>query len=124
MMDYTGIRARAAATIAKNGKTVTFRLSTPGGFDPATGLITNPVVSDTVAKAVEVNYSQSERDGTNVQTNDRRFLVAGLKVSGEVLNQPSTIMKLIVGTATLSIINVMPLEPGDVAVIYEVQARV
>jgi hypothetical protein len=123
MMDYAGIRKRTAATIAKSGKTVTFRLSTPGGFDPATGLITNPVVSDTVAKAVEVNYSQMERDGTNVLSSDRRFLVAGLELDNSVLSQPSTIMKLVVGTSILSIINVMPLEPGDVAVIYEVQAR-
>ena len=122
-MDYVGVRKRAAATIAKNGKTVTFRLSTPGGFDPATGIITNPSVADTQAKAVEMNYSQSELDGTNVQTNDRRFLVAGLKVDNSILSQPSTIMKLMVGTTTMSIINVIPLEPGDVAVIYEVQAR-
>jgi len=123
-MDYEGIRKRTAATIAKSGKTV--KIILPGGtaYDPVTGLDTPGADIEYSAKAVEIMYSQAERDGTMVKANDRRFIVAGLKTDGSALAQMATGHKIEVSTVKLEIITVMPLNHGETNVIYEVQARI
>lgn len=123
-MDYEGIRKRAASTIAKSGKTV--KIIIPGGtaYDPVTGTETPGANIEHTAKAVEIQYSQAERDGTMIKANDRRFLVAGLKTDGSALAQMATGHKIEVSTVKLEIVTVMPLNPGEINVIYEVQARI
>jgi hypothetical protein len=123
-MDYEGIRKRAAATIAKNGKAI--KIILPGGtaYNPVTGAETAGADIVHNAKAVEISYSQAERDGTMVKLNDRRFIIAGLKTDGTALAQMATGHKIEVSTVKLEIITVMPLNPGEINVIYEVQARI
>ena len=122
-MDYEGIRKRAAATIAKNGKNISVIVPSTTSFDPATGLEVAGATTIYAAKAVEIQYSQSERSGTMIQANDRRFLVAGLQTSGVALPQIKTGNRIEVSDIQLEAINVMPLNPGETNVIYEVQAR-
>lgn len=122
-MDYTTIRQKAAAQIRSKGKAVT--LVAPGAdvFDPATGKTTPGVPTSYVTKAVELGYEIKDRDGTRVQANDRRFLLAALTDAGVVIPKPSTAMRLTVGGASLAIVQVDPLEPGETALLYEVQCR-
>ena len=123
-MDYEGIRKRAAATIAKNGKAI--KIIMPGGtaYNPVTGLDTAGPDIVYNAMAVEIMYSQAERDGTMVKANDRRFIVSGLKTDGTALAQMATGHRIEVSTVKLEIITIMPLNPGEINVIYEVQARI
>lgn len=140
-MDYAGIRSRAAGQARRAGKLVAIR--SPGssadwqyGYDelgekwtrlvaPFDTVRTNPIVDvDTPAYAVEFGYEQGERDGTLVRADDRRFLVAGLTSTGAILEAPSPARdKLVVGSVALEIVSTKPVEPGPVAVVYEVQCR-
>ena len=140
-MDYAGIRKRAAGQIAGAGKIVAIR--SPGNsaeweygydelgdkwtrlVDPFDTVRTNPIVDvDVPAYAAEIGYEQGERDGTLVRADDRRFLVAGLTSTGAILPAPSpAVDKLFVGGVALEIVSTKPVEPGMLAVIYEVQCR-
>ena len=129
-MDYASIRQKAATQIRSKGKAVT--LVEPGAdvFDPATGKTTPAATTSYATRAVELDYMSSPatasislRDGTRVQANDRRFLLAALTDAGVAIPKPSTAMRLTVGGSSMSIVQVDPLEPGDTALIYEVQCR-
>jgi len=123
-MDYTAIRKNAAATIKKNGKAI--KIIVPGGtaYNPVTGTDTPGADVTYSGRAVETQYTQAERDGTMVKASDRRFLVSGLQDSGAALAQMATGQRIEVASVKLEIVNVMPLNPGDVNIIYEVQARI
>lgn len=123
-MDYIGVRSSAAASIKKNGKAITIRIpAAVASYDPVAGTGTPAVPVDYLCYAVELNYKQGERDGTIVQANDRRFLVAGLTTAGAALTQPTTGMVLITGSVTLPIVSVEPLNPGETTLLYTVQCR-
>jgi hypothetical protein len=122
-MEYLGIRKRATGQINKSGKTVALRVPGIDTFNPETGTLTPGTAVDHSVKVVEIGYSQGQRDGTIVQINDRRFLVAGLKADGSVLPKPTTQHKLVISNLPLSIVSVSPIEPGDISVAYEVQCR-
>jgi len=68
---------------------------------------------------VQSEYHQRERDGTLIQAHDRKFLVSteGIDIV------PTTEDALAVGTETYQIIDVKPLAPGGVAVMYTLQVR-
>lgn len=140
-MNYAGLRGRSASLIRKMGKPVTLRV--PGdsslwapGYDeqgdywtrteaPFDVVRVNPIVPvDWGAYAVEDRYERAEIDGTLVQAQDRRFWVSGIDAAGAVLPRPETTHVLIVSGTELKIVTVKPVEPGPVAVVYEVQARV
>jgi hypothetical protein len=122
-MDYTTIRQKAAAQIRSKGKPVTLVVPGADVFDPTTGKTTPGVATSYAAKAVELGYELKDRDGTRVQSNDRRFLLAALTDAGVAIPKPSTAMRLTVGAVSMAIVQVDPLEPGDTALIYEVQCR-
>lgn len=71
---------------------------------------------DVAGYGIEVKYEQAEIDGTTVLSNDRRIKTIDIP-------RPTTADKLIVNGTSLTIVNVMPTEPGGVAVIYTLQCR-
>jgi len=123
-MDYVGIRASAAATITKNGKSATLRIPAQvASYDPVAGTGTPAAAVDYPCMVVEIGYKQGERDGTIVQAKDRLFLVAGLTTAGAALTQPTSAWQLIVSGVTLQIVTVEPLNPGETNILYTVQCR-
>jgi hypothetical protein len=68
--------------------------------------------------AMVQSYPQSMIDGTLIQQNDRRVMLAanGLK--------PSTSHKLQIGSVVYRILSVKEVSPSGVALYYELQARV
>jgi hypothetical protein len=120
-MDYTAIRKNAAATITKNGKTA--MLNIPAStYNPITGLPASAVTSYTV-KAVEILAKNKERPQTAVQNNERWFLLAALTTSNVALPVPRVDYTITVAGHEYFITAVMALEPGDVALVYEVHCR-
>ena len=85
---------------------------------PFTVVYTDPATApvDTAGHAIEKKYEQTEIDGTTVFATDRRFITADLPL-------PTTADKLVVGTKVLTIVNVMPIEPGEVTLAWTLQCR-
>lgn len=85
--------------------------------DPATA------VTLVTGKVLESKYEFQEIDGTTILSSDRKFLTSDL-------TDPTTADKLIVGTVTLNIVSVKPLQPGadedsgvSVTVMWTLQCR-
>lgn len=66
--------------------------------------------------AIEKKYEQNLIDGVNIFATDRRFITASF-------TNPTTENKLVIGTTILNIINVSPIEPGDVTLVHILQCR-
>jgi len=89
---------------------------------------TNPgvVPSDYAVHAVELSYTDKDYASGNIKVGDRKFMVSALSDSNVVIPKPNVGGTLYVGTSTgtaLSIVKVEPMEPGDTAIYYTVQAR-
>lgn len=113
--DYGPITAAASRLIARFGATVT--LIKPG---EVTGPENNPTVGPATeheVKAVIADYSALERNGSLIGLTDRKVMVE----AGDVV--PTQADRLRVGDRTLEVVSVKAIEPGGVAVYYEVQAR-
>jgi len=130
-MNYAALAEKAAASIEKNGKAAT--IVRPGSeegwtkkFNISTGVwywenASEEIVTDDPATATEIEcYVLEDRfqiqhiDGTLVRENDRLFLCTAQPVLGDTLE---------VGSDSLTVVHVVPLQPGDTVIYSEVQAR-
>jgi len=115
--DYTSLRdGTVEPLIAQFGKAAT--LTQPGvatgpEYDPTPG--TPTVYAVTV---VETRFSMADKAGTLVQEDDRMFLMS-------TANDPVTDLKgaLTLGGDTLQVINLEPLKPGLVVMLWRVHCR-
>lgn len=117
-VDYAAAKVDALAGIVEGGTDAV--LIQRGA---SVGLAHNPTAgTDTEhqCKALLLSYGKTEIDGTLVQRQDRKLLVAaeGLTVA------PVPVDKIRIGGVTFDIVSVMPFDPGGVAVYFEVQARI
>ena len=87
-------------------------------ISPFTVIYTDPagIPIDLPGHAIEKQYRQQEINGTTVMANDRRFLIADI-------SSPTTADKLVVGGSILTIVNVGTIQPGDTALVYQLQCR-
>lgn len=128
MSGFNYVRAKATADrlITKFGKTTQSQLLEPG---TKSGSAFDPTISDDIThdvKAVVLDYKQSEIDGSRVLAGDRRVYIA----VGSLTATPTPEWKLKIKMATddaakiYRIVNVKPLEPGDITVMLELQCRI
>lgn len=114
--DYAALRTNADALIDNFGLDVVLRRSVNSGT------AWEPTRQDTEysTKAVLERYSQREVDGQNILRTDRKAIVAAGPLG---LIVPTTADKLVIGGAAYSIMQVDPVAPAGVSVIYEMQLR-
>lgn len=119
--DYAGIRDNVAnKLIDKFGQPGTIRA--PGA---KTGDKWNPTIGAPTTEAcvlVELEYTQSEIDGTLILAKDKKVLV---KVGGLTKEFMVNATELIYGGVTHIVVQpVKPLSPGGVLLLWELQVRV
>ena len=80
----------------------------------------NPDVSETIHAVTVVgsSFKHDEIDGTLVKKSDRLFLMSNTKTI-----TPDVSHKLDIGGERYEIVNVMPVQPAETALIWKVQAR-
>lgn len=84
------------------------------------------VPTDYAVHALELSYTDKDYDGVKIKIGDRKFMVSALSDSNVVIPKPNVGGTLYVGSSSgtaLIIVTVDPLEPGDTAIYYTVQAR-
>jgi hypothetical protein len=118
--DYSRLKATADRLLARFGKSSPMVLLEPGAnsgssFDPVQG---PPIPHSTVG--VIMGYSQNAQQNPRIEADDRRALVAIGSLAGVV---PKTDWLLQVAGKSYRIINIAPLEPGDVTLLWDIQCR-
>lgn len=115
--DYTRSRATAERLIARFGAPAT--LTKPGEADDSTYPPTPGTPTDYACTAVKTEYAMSDRDGSNVRMSDVKLLVSTEGLSVEPANNDT----ITVAGRVYSVVNVDPLEPGPLTVMWTVQGR-
>jgi len=110
--DFARLKATADRLIARFGKTavlVSFETSGPD-FDPTVTETTTDIT------LVELSYSLTNRNESLVQSGDKLFLV-------QADAAPSLDDKIRLDGVDYAMVDVQPLSPGPLVLVYEVQAR-
>lgn len=121
---YDRMASTALRLIEQFGQPITLRDETPGGYDPATGNVADPVIAEQTGSGILQDYTLSERagisnqPGTLIQQGDKKLIMAA---SG--LTMPTLTTKAVVGGHTWTIVNIKEINPAGTPLIYELQAR-
>lgn len=118
--NYTRQVQSALRMIYKFGRNVeVVSAGTGDEYDPTTGQFTtaSPVISN--IKAVFTHFEEKEIDGTNVLRTDEKVLFAAASLSAK----PASTDKIKDNGTEYNVVNVNTIQPGDTAILYEVQAR-
>ena len=108
----------AAALIAEEGKSLTLRRAVAGAYDPATSSA-EITATDVTVKGMILNYRDSQRDGTLVQSGDRKAVLTAKGLS----DAPQQNDVIIDGSDELNIVGVSRIEEAGVPVVYVCQVR-
>jgi hypothetical protein len=103
--------------IAKNGSDAVFTTKS-SGFDPLTGEVLTDVITSFTASAVRTKYSLKDIDGDNIRNEDFKLLVEA--TSGV----PEKTMRVDFSGTIYTVVNVSPVSPSGIDVLYKVQVRV
>jgi len=130
---YEGLRDNTAApSIRQFGKPITLLREADTSdldcaYDPVAGkevctdsegnVVEPGDLQEFTGSAVEDSYSAGLIDGSSIRVGDRRLLCV------DVPRPKQGSDKLKIGDRAYSIVNVSPLAPGEVEILYEVQAR-
>lgn len=122
MVSYSSLAAVAQRLIDENGRDITITLKDRAAANPSEPWRANGS-SDTVVgpvRAVVVPYSTQDVDGTLVQREDKRALVAALDVDPSVLENFDLVTD---GSDVWRVVASRIVNPGDTRVIYALQLR-
>ena len=111
--DYTKTKGTADRLINSFGAALAFSRETGETFDPSTGQTTSTTESFN-RDVVWTEYRNQQIDGTAVQRGDARLIVSGEVEIGDKVTKNGTEWR---------ILDVNPLQPANLAVIYIAQAR-
>lgn len=120
MVDQARLAQVAKRLIESNGRSVEFRVK-PGTLKDAAQPWLGKAAAGSTSSVicVFVDYRASEIDGSIVQREDRRLLVAGESIAFV----PSTDYEVIDGAVVWQVVNVQQVQPGSVEIMYDLQVR-
>lgn len=118
MSFYSEAAASAHAVLTEVGANATLVSQTAVAYDPATGIATPPSTARKTVRAVVFDYPQRYIDGTLIRQSDKQCYMSTVGAGS-----PKTGDQVIWGGVTLQVINVKPLAPALIAVLWELQLR-
>lgn len=122
---YTRLAETSRRILADKGQAVTLRRQTSTEYDPSTGAPEAGTPAELAMVGALMNFADQARvgirlrPGTMVREGDRRLLLA--PVAGEA--DPASGDTIVIGAATWSVIDVEPIAPAGVPVLYIAQVR-
>lgn len=115
--NYAKTRGTAERLIARFGQVGAIRRETPGAGPPYSP--GPPTVADHAATLVVLDYENREIDGTRILATDKKVLIA----AGGLAIEPGPADKVVIGGAAHEVVDVKPLSPAGVVVLFEAQCR-
>lgn len=115
---YDELAALAQEMLDEFGAPAVLNRVTPGGYDPETGLTTDPVTLTQNGVGAKFDYAQRDIDGTAIREGDQRVYLSTIGMVA-----PQTGDTLTIDGVILNVVKAKILKPALVAVLYEVQVR-
>lgn len=114
--DWAAIQGEVASALGEVGFPALIRRTSfaagPNAWTPGAQTVT-----DTDVTIISGAFEASQIDGTLIRSTDRKITIE----AGQIAPTPDD--KLVIGGIAHEIIAVMPLDPGGVALLYELQVR-
>ncbi len=114
---YAELRQDVAEVIEEAGQVGAIRR--PGASSGDAWNPTFAAPTDTPCTLVELESTAAEIDGTLIRSSDRKVMVS----THGVPDAPTQADQIVIGGKPLAIVSVMPLSPGGVVLLWQVQAR-
>ena len=112
------------ALLRDHGYDLTFRRINNGGtYDPATGTITGGSNSDETIRAIFLNYTANDVDGTLVQRGDRKAVIAATYNGTAITKTPQINDELRDEGDAVRVVSVQTIKSGASILAYICQAR-
>lgn len=122
MTDYAALAVESAATIREEGCAMLLRVTTPGTYDPETGMESGATTADHAAVGLLTNPFVSQREAyfanSLVQSGDKVVLMGAT-----VAVRPQAGHQVVIGSDVWLVVAVVTVEPSGVPVLYKVQVR-
>lgn len=115
--NWQAVAAEVSQALAEVGFEAVLRRFVPGSGKPWEASTATTTDIDVTVMSDEFGWGMQA--GTAIEAQDRRFVVA---VQG-LDNAPTPADKLVIGSDVYQVVNVKPLEPGGVALLYDLQVR-
>ena len=116
--DYARIRRSADRAINRSGQSGYIRRTTPGtgpAWNPGEGSYINYPI-----RFVLIDYDQKDRDGTLILEKDQQALISVGSLSIEILGTDQLVDS---SGNVYGIIDIKPLSPGGIVLLYTAQVR-
>lgn len=116
-MNYNELKATARKLLKSFGQSMTITRDVAGAYNPETGAISNTQQTYTDFGVV-LPYSEgvSSVPDSLIQAGDRKVFI-------QLSTEPKPTDKITIAGVVHNIVNVMPLEPSGINVLYELQIR-
>lgn len=115
---YTGLQSTAARLLGDKGMVMTLRKRVPGTYDPATGAA--PITStDYACTGAKFAFPALLIDGTTIRQGDQKVLLAAQGLAVE----PEQGDVLVIAGNQWAVLEVKPIAPADVVVVWQIQVR-
>lgn len=116
MSFYSEMAEVANDLLAEFGQTITLLRTTPGTFDETTETETGDSTAELTATGIQKNFAQGLIDGSRILSSDKLFILDDDQV-------PVMTDKIKVGSVYWNIVDINPVEPAGIPLVYFVQAR-
>jgi hypothetical protein len=119
--DYADIAATVVEMLAEFGEPLTLVRNDGGGggtYDPDTSTVVDSPEATHTANAIQVQLESEMIDGTLIQANDRRFLIAP-----DLGLEPAPGDAVTYNARTFAVVSCQPMMPAGVPLAYDVIAR-
>lgn len=118
MPDYNNIAANVKASLGRAGMAASYVSVTNGVYNPSTGSVT-ATEATTQVSVVRLSYSEYEMNNTQIKQGDIKVLMDATSLSED----PKTEDKIVMNSETWNIIDIKPLDPAGIVVMYELRLR-
>lgn len=126
--------AEAAAVVAEIGELVTLEITTPGGYDPVTGVTVPGETKSQQARAILDNYSLQSSgtqfaDGTQIMRDDKKLFLPAMQsvtdpaVMAPLAWAPNLETKVTAAGKLWKVISIQTINPTGDLLAYELQVR-
>jgi hypothetical protein len=117
MTNYASKAVGASRLIRSRGQEMQLVYGATSGY--GAGVADTPGGTTATPWGVVIEYTDRDLDGTQIKIGDKQVILEAL--SG--MTEPQTKDALIIGGIEHAIVNVKPISPAGVVVIYELQVR-
>ncbi len=116
--DYAALTARVVTPLLeKYGVDAVIVRTTKGSYNVANGNFPSASEADNTVVVAIMDFRADEIDGTLIRREDKRIYMTGTGFA------PVQNDRLKIGSDEWEIISITPIKPGDVVVVYDIQAR-